>query len=334
MSLNFGTDNVYYVPEGEKLAFYDIYHMRRVGMDFSLWNVFYNNARIQYVKGEINNAWRRWSSTEKDPQSVEHARKTVHSFLEHLPVKRLSPRDQPDPTGILAPQDIYFWVKFSDRAVESFYPEDYPVKKRKTGKKASLPVIGSFYLSSIGDFELNIHEGVEERGFILEIPETGGIVIENLPPEQILPLDESFFGAFGSSGRGRVVNLSHDSSISRENMCCTPLHKIARDFFVTLYFHVATSVIYDVMLSFPEKSLTFIRALLGEIGFKPGPDHGGNRVYSRGQTHVQLYSNAAGKETLGSRFLKPFLLVTSYENSTDPSDRSKLMEELIPRLKK
>jgi hypothetical protein len=73
-----------------------------------------------------------------------------------------------------------------------------------------------------------------------------------------------------------------------------------------------------------------VRAAMSELGFKLICDQNGNALYSRGDSHIHLYANAIGKESTGSRFLRPFLLITCHEGEGAPGKRSQLMEEITP----
>jgi len=329
VTLNFGTDNVYYVPEGQPLIFFDIYNMRRLEFHIGRWGLFYNQARMEYITNAVNSARSVWSRHQGRNQETEGNLKKVQSFLSDFP-RRPFPSTPPlDLKNIFSLRGITFWVRCSDTPLESFFEEDYNERPVTSGGAGYTPLMGAIQLSSIGDYELDIHEGIEPEGFFLEIPK-GSITIASLPPEEILPLDEGFFGAFGSSGNGHVINLTHESKVSEENLVCVPFERIGEHYYATLYFHLGTDAEFDVIHRFHEKRLGFVRAAMSELGFKLVCDKNGNALYTRGNSHIHLYANATGKESAGSRFLNPFLLITCHEGESAPGKRSQLMEEIIP----
>jgi len=323
------------VPDGEKLAVYDIYNMRRLCLDIGSWAMFFNEAHQDRIGKEIDSARERWEKHQQSRESIARGKEAIDAFLTDFPWQSYPRKSFPNVREIFHPQEITFWVRFSDTAQESFYMEDYHLPPTLPPQKgAPVPVIGSVYLSSIGDYELNIHEEVLDQGFFLRIPPERGVTNAPLLCDEILPLDEGYFGAYSASEKGRIINLTHDAHISGENLCCTPLYRIGSHLFITLYFHLRTNVEYDVLLRFPERKIPYARALLSEIGFKRSSEHHQNEIYQREESLVHLYINAAGKESLGSFYLPPFFLVSSHEGSRDPATRSKLMEEFIPRFKR
>lgn len=334
LTLNFGTDNIYFVPEGKSLRIFDIYHMRCRELDLTHWNLHFNSSEFNQIENALHEAGTRWEKSIKHKNTRTRGKQILQSFLQNFPNDSDPAQPCSDIQRLFSHQQITFWVRCSDTAQESFYAEDYPESSPVRTNKVSVPVMGSIFLSGIGDFELCIHENVIRGGFFLGFPEHTGIVGYPLPPDEILPLDEEFFGAFGSSGLGRIINLTHDSRISAENLCCTPLFRTGPHFYVTLYFHLVTKVDFDVLLRIPERKIAYMRSVLAELGFKLFFQYKENRVYRRKESVVHLYSNAVGKESFNHPFLSPFLLITLNEGSTDPSTRSKLMAEFLPRISK
>ncbi|HRR99621.1 MAG TPA: hypothetical protein P5128_05165 [Candidatus Sumerlaeia bacterium] len=329
MTLNFGTDNVYYVPEGQPLVFFDIYHMRRLDFNLERWELFYNKAHVKYIRKNVESARDLWFKHQKKNSRAPKVLKKLSNFLDELPERIYSVSQPFDIKAAVSPAEISLWVRCSDAPQESFFEEDY--KEQTTTQElgcATLPVIGAFIFSSIGDYELNIHDQVEKHGFFLEIPEDG-LVSLPLSPEAILPLETGFFGANGSSGDGMIINLNHESNISDENLVCAPLYRIGLDFFATLFFHLKTPVNYDVIKSFPEKKLNFARSVLAELGFKHVLDKSGNALYQRGKSSIHLYTNAVGKETIGAAFMRPFYFIASHEGSLAPAKRAQLLKEIL-----
>ena len=331
MSLNFETDNVYFVPPGQRFILYDIYHMRRLELDLDIWRLYYNQSGMKRIGKAVKTAESLWLEEHRDAREVEQARKEVKSFLSHFPTRPFPSRKGRRLEEKFSPQKITLWVRCSDKALESFEGEDYREKGPDSSRGISNPIEGSVYLSSIGDYELSIHAGMEPQGFFLKVPSRGGVTEHALPPDELLPLGEEFFGAFGSSGKGRLINLTPDARVSKENLACTPLYRIDSHYFATLYFHLQTIDVFDVLLRFAERKIEYTRALLAELGFKKALMINGNELYKRGGALLHLYINAAGKESFGSFYLPPFLLITQNEGKTDPASRSKLMEELLPR---
>lgn len=334
MTLNFGTDNIYFVPEGKSLCIFDIYNMRCRELDLAHWNLYFNSEKFARIEHAVHEALTKWEKLMKHNETRIQGRRIVKSFLQHFPNNSCPVENSFDVGPLFSPQQITLWVRCSDTAQESFYLEDYHESASIQSNRISVPVMGSVFLSQIGDFELSIHEDSVLDGFFLGLPENTGIKDYPLPPDQILPLDEEFFGSYGSSSLGRIVNLTHDARICEENLCCSPLFRIGPHFFVTLYFHLVTKVTFDVLLRIPERKIGYLRSVLSELGFKLSSRHKENEVYIREDSIIHFYSNAMGKESLNSSFLPPFLLITMNEGSMDPSARSRLMAEFLPRISK
>ena len=308
--------------------------MRKVEMDCAHWSLFYNTEGLPAIRNALKAALKRWEKHQKTTDRLKNGKQILDSLIASLPLRKFPTRNLLNLEKYFSPQEITFWVRCSDTPLESFFKEDYSAKKPTPEKTLSIPLVGSIHITAIGDFELSIPQEIESRGFFLEVPQDGGITTAPLPPDEILPLDEGFFGAWGSSAKGRLINLSHNAEVCEENLCCTPLHAIGSHYFATLYFHLRTKVEYDVVLRLSEKSLEYAYAHLTELGFKPLREYVGNTVFKRKDSIIHLYTNAAGKETLGARFLPPFLLITLNKGSTNPALRSRLMEELLPRFSK
>jgi len=332
MTLNFGTENIYFVPEGEKFCFIDMYHMKRKEWDISKWQVFFNKNHMQDIRLSFDTALKRWqNSLEKGKKkSSSQRKKNLGSFVDNIPYKRYPSQGILGANSLLSPQETTLWVRFSDIPQESFFSEDYQEHLKDTRKRIAVPVMGSFFLSHIGDFELNIHENVFDKSFFLSIPRNKPVLESDLPPERLLPLDEEFFGAFGSSGKGRMINLTHKARISKENLFCLPLCRSGVYFFATLYCHIRTNAEFDVVFTFSENKIDYARSVLAELGFTITCKCNSNEIHTRNRTVVHLYTNAVGKETFSSPFLPPFIFVTAYKGSSDPGKRSQLMEELLP----
>ncbi|MBN1901133.1 hypothetical protein JW926_07405 [Candidatus Sumerlaeota bacterium] len=334
MTLNFGTDNVYFVPEGGNLRIFDIYQMRRLELDIAGWNLYFNFQKFDQIDNAVRTALAAWGKNNKNPEISENAIRTVDSFLQNFPRNPYPGENHFPIDQKFSPQAISMWIRCSDTAQESFFIEDYRESTPIPSHPISFPVIGSVFLSRIGDFEFNVHEDCGSDGFFLQMPDPSCIRDYPLSPDQILPLDEEFFGSFGSSGLGRMVNLTYDAKVCEENLGCTPLFRIGENFFVTLYFHLATNAEFDVLFRIPERKTRYIRSVLSELGFEKYSEYRENVVYKRGESILHFYSNAAGKESFSMPFLPCFILITLHEGSRDPAARSRLMAEFLPRISK
>jgi hypothetical protein len=328
VSLNFGTENIYFVPEGNKFHFFDIYNMRKLEFDFSSWSIFFNKHRFDAIRDTICFAINDWEKNKKDTEETADAGKICNNFINSVPLGKYPDKNFLDLNKIVSPQKILFWTRCSDKTLESFFKEDYSSRKKVPGKKYSIPLVGSFFVSSIDDYELNIVEKAEPQGFFIDLPKKNGISVHLLSPLELLPFHEEFFGAYGSSGMGRAVNLTSDAKIARENLCCTPLNRIGSDFFTTLYFHIRTNLKHKVIFRLNSMQTRQAAQIMANNGFEILINNSGNYVFRRKDSLVHLYLNAMGKETMKTSFLPPFFFISLNCGSIDPEIRSELRDEI------
>lgn len=329
MSIGFGTDNIYYVPEGEYLSVIDLYHFHRVMLKPAEWSLFYDADRVGYCIEQIATFLSQWKEGREAEQITEAATISA-SFLDSLVTCPTPKQFHSGLKDVFEPQNVVYWIRCSDAPLESFFPEDYQKSPSGVKVEKAMPVIGSFRLSVLDDAEIPLHKSEEDTGFYLHASEES-YYRETLDPLTLLPLNEGFFGSHGSSGKGRVINLDHDARISNENMICTPLHTNGKYFYATLYCHLKTQVNYQVIFPFPERRMDFANALFSELGYESVKQENGNEIFRRGDDIVHYYSNAAGKETLGKTNLKPFIVAVMAGKSTAPSRRAPLLQEFRKR---
>ena len=124
MTLNFGTDNVYYVPEGQPLVFFFFFYMRRLDFNLERWELFYNKAHVKYIRKNVEAARDLWFKHQKKNPRAPQALKKLSNFLDELPERIYSVSQPFDIKAAVSPAEISLWVRCSDPPQESFFEED------------------------------------------------------------------------------------------------------------------------------------------------------------------------------------------------------------------
>lgn len=333
-SLNFGCDNIYYIPEGEPLRIYDLYNWRVLEVDTSRLNVFLNQNYLPAVKEKIYEARERFCQKEKGVNR-EALQEHIDKFLAGIRLKEIQGVDlrstQAVVDSLFYPQSIRVWLRISDEPLESFFEEDYPERSSQpcpSTQSIMLPVNGSIYLGCVQEFETALPLDTETGGFpfFLQMDREKTVRVVEISPFDFLPLIDDFCGAFGSSGRGNLINYTHHATLSQENLAAIPLYKVNDSFYATLYFSLTTKAEYDVMIRIPERQFANVFKTICKAGFQVVKEYAENYIFRRGDDVIHLYGGAVSKESLsGSRFLPPFILVVANDTNFSPEQRSKLL---------
>jgi hypothetical protein len=83
-----------------------------------------------------------------------------------------------------------------------------------------------------------------------------------------------------------------------------------------------------------EERVDEMAGLIKGLGYNVVKENSGNWIFKKGGDVVHYYGNAAGKESLGSRFASPMILVVRADGKGDVQSRSNLTEELRESLAK
>lgn len=328
MTLNFETDNIFYVPEGRSLHIYDLYDWRIISLDVHKFRLYLNTTYLHDIKKKVSEAYRRSFAKRSLASQKEEVQTRLKEFFNCLELANAPAQQNLSLERIFAPQLATFWVRVSDSPLESFFSDDYQQSQPTTSPLNIIPLYGSLLFSALGDYELMLPQEDYDQAFLLDVPTTLGLTVSPLPADQLLPIDNEFCGSFGYSNKGNLITYTQSSEISKENLCCIPLYRIRNNLYVTLYLHLKTPVEYDIMVKPPEHALSTLHNLFAEHGFQRIYEEKGNAIYRRQDDVLHLYENVAGKESLGSRFFAPFILLVQKNGTHDPAERSKLIDEL------
>ncbi len=328
MALNFETDNIFYVPEGGRLRIYDLYQWRIVSLDVHNFRLYLNTTYLADIKKKVNEAYRRSIAKKSHTSRKDKVQAKLKGFFNSLEVVSAPAEQNPLLQRIFAPQQATFWVRLSDGPLESFFPDDYQEIRPAPRAHNIFPLYGSLVFSALGDYEFRLPRERYDQAFLLDVPSTTGITVSDLPADQLLPIDNEFCGSFGYSNKGNLITYTKSSEMSTENLCCIPLYRIHNSLYATLYLHLQTPVEYNVIIKPRERLLATLHNLFAEHGFHRIHEQNGNTIYRRQDDVLHVYENVAGKESLSSRFLAPFILIVQKNGTHNPGQRSKLIDEL------
>jgi hypothetical protein len=318
VTTNFDTDNIFYVPQQNQLRLFDLYGWRRVDLDVHRLNIFLNEPYLSRITEKLLEI--------SDRCNVD--KNIVAGFLAQIPVHHVQRSDAPVLLDVLEPQRLTFWARISDVPQESFALEDYELGDPKHVESFAIPLYGSFFFSSLQNYELNLPFEEGNEAFLLEIPRDDALAVNSLSAQDFLPILDEFCGYYGYSNRGNLVNYTMTGEIARDCLGCLPLFRIGDDLFATLYFHINTPVEHSLTISVPEDKIDAVLVPLKKMGFAICTERSGNWILSRGNDVIHYYANAAGKESLGSRFLAPFILVASADGNREPAARASLRNDI------
>ena len=336
-TVNFGSDNIYYVPEGEPLAIYDIYNWRIIELYIDELRVYQNERHLPIIKEALRQEAEQLIKKHRDlnPKLLQLQ---IEDFLSGFEIRDLPPADLSDVQflgkDLFFPQTAALWLRISDVPLETFYDEDYRELPMygSVEEEILVPINASLYLDCLDEYEksLPLDNELSTPPFAVGFEEDTIVVIKELSPFSFLPMIDEYCGAFGSSGRGILMNYTHHSSISEENLAAIPLYSQGDTHFVTLYFSLITNSTQEIIYRFTEKQYDTALEKLIEQGFKVVKEFGDNYIIRRGDDIVHLYGAAIDKESLaGERFLPPFMLVTANDANVNPDERSRLLSTLI-----
>jgi hypothetical protein len=346
-SLNFGTDNIFYVPEDKTLTIFDIYNWRVIELDISRIRCYLNTGHEPFVRDKIRDSTQLTFEKDKDREKVlAEVEEAIEEFMvgfQRRAFPTLASQDADEITrDLFYPQSIVFWVRISDVSLESFFDEDYGElgDLHSFNDEVIIPINTAIYLNCLETLEqaFPIEKESGTYPFALGFSEEGTVEIQELSPFELLPLIDDYCGAYGSSGRGIMINYTHHTTVSEVNLASVPLYKSGPRHYVTLYFSLSTNVDKDITLRLTEKQFRESVSKLEGVGFQVVKTEGANYVMRRGDDVVHLYGSAMSKEALtGSMYLSPFLLVAANDTDMDPERRSELLSlflQLFPTRRK
>ncbi|MDX2177406.1 MAG: hypothetical protein SF028_13150 [Candidatus Sumerlaeia bacterium] len=331
MSINFGTENIVFVPPGGLLRVYDLQRWQVLAVD-ALHAVLAAtptgadafSAKLESSLGTLR-ASKRFS-----PRAAEFG--ALGAELDEALLSR--PRDaDPEAAGLaerLAAEGFVLWARVSDAPAESFAEEDYDEHQGAApGPGRSLPLYGSLHIERMDDFESAVPRVGAEAPFVLTAPEERGFAVAPIPVEEPLPLVHEFCGARGASSRGNSVNLSPKVSVEPEHILCAPLHRVGRSFFATLYGHLSAPAGPPVLAKLDPRAMRAVAAVLERSRYEAPAGGADWRCYRRGGDAVHLYYGLPGKESDGVFALPGFAVAASADGSHLAEPRAELLRMLL-----
>lgn len=336
-TVNFGSDNIYYVSEGEPLTIYDIYNWRIIELYIDELRIYQNELHQPILQKILQQEAEQLTKKNRD-LNLKLMQLQIDDFLSGFESRELSPSEMSDvqflEKDLFFPQTATIWLRISDVPLETFYDEDYRELPMygSVEEEILVPINVSLYLECLDEYErgLPIDKELSTSPFAVGFEEDTFVVIKELSPFNFLPMIDEYCGAFGSSGRGILMNYTHHSSISEENLAAIPLYRQGDAHFVTMYFSLMTNSTLDIIFRFTEKQYDTALEKLEEKGFKVVKEFGDNYIIRRGDDIIHLYGAAVDKESLaGERFLPPFMLVGANDAAVEPEERSRLLSNLI-----
>jgi len=322
MSLNFESENIFYVPEGEMLTFYDIFKWRKILFNIFKFKVKLNQLRKQIISNRIIDNLEIIKS--ENVEEYEEKKERMKYFLDNISYFDQDQITFADPQTLKNFVDISFWVRISDKPLESYFEADYLNEIVDDEDYFNLPVVGGIPLSSLNDFEMNFFDN--EMDIILQIPKKDGVILKPLEVDGFLPIVEEFCGYFGTSNRGNLVNYDLFGTIARENLCCTPISKKERNLYQTLYFQIKTDCQFNLL-----KTVVSNKAVerLKVLKFKEIKREEKRIIFTRNDDVVHLYIELPGVEYSDYPVVPTFLIAVQYKGSVEPKDRDILMREIL-----
>ena len=322
MSLNFESENIFYVPEGEMLTYYDIFKWRKILFNTLKFKVKMNRFRKQIIYERITENLEIIRS--ENLSEYEEKKGKLKGFLENISFFDQENTILTDPNTLKNFVDISFWVRISDTPLESYFEEDYLDGVVSEKEYFNLPIVGGIPLSSLNDFEMNFFDN--ELDIILQIPKKHGIILKPLEVNEFLPITDEFCGYFGTSNIGNLINYDLSGKIAKENLCCSPISQKEKNLYHTLYFQIKTDSQYDLLKTVnPNKAVERLK----NLRFRVVKEERRAIVFLRNDDIVHLYTDCPGVEYSDYPVVPTFLIAVQSKGSYEPKDRELLMKEIL-----
>ncbi|GAB4325347.1 MAG: hypothetical protein Kow0059_21380 [Candidatus Sumerlaeia bacterium] len=345
----FGTDNVFFVPEGTPLIFFDLYHACAWKLDVLQAQTIAAETMRQPLRDRLAAALDEHFEANPDLTGGqrEELRRRVQGFFDAIRwigdeagYEAAWPLD-----ALVAPLTATLWIRLSDAPLESFAEEDYRTGDEADGPADAAqytPLFGALELRALGQWELKMPGEPGRMPFFLRWPDASrAIRREPLDPLQPLPIVEEYIGTAGVSALGHVANYTLKGALSEENSGAVPLCRQGGGrLFVTLYFHLAQHVEFDVTFNRLPAHPRLVHERLTANGFAAVRHDAGWVIYARGlatapavgpddwRDVIHFYYDIEGKESYERPSAQPFLWIARAGGSPEPGERSKLIEEL------
>ncbi len=329
MSLNFGTDNIIYIPEGGRLNIFDVYRWERRTLDVQRSTVRLRSSAMERLKKEIARCVKDLDKHAETRSALVENKVALKAFLKDLTESEVNTITVP-----FAPQtesDMTWWVRLSDHPVESFHSEDY--EETTDGLASELfarRLYGSCSITAGEQHEIPFPAEGDKAAFEWLAP---FMECESIDPTEPLPIAREFCGASGVSAFGNSVNIDTKGELAATHLGCCPIRIIGGGTFATLYFSMLSDVRARVMSQLTAGWLDRIPELLKQSKFQEYPSGMNWRIFERNGDVVHVYENLEGKESAGYLTMPPFLLVASAGGDPSPQLRELLLDSILDVLK-
>ena len=224
------------------------------------------------------------------------------------------------------------WIRFTDRAAESFDPEDYDEARAHEELSDAFPVFGALSLEEAGGLEAPL-PGMGPDAPIWLVAPQGSLRLEELDALAPLPVVAEYCGVEGVSARGFTTNLHYRAEVSPEHTFCTPLRRVGDTLFATLYFHLSSPWEGGPLaLALSAAQLERMGEVLGRSRFEVVQRGDNWTILRRGGDVLHFYTGLPGRESAGALTIQPFLLAASAGGDFEPAARAALLANLAQAL--
>ncbi|MEO8376088.1 MAG: hypothetical protein ABI579_00320 [Candidatus Sumerlaeota bacterium] len=328
----FGNNDIIYVPQGQPLVFEDVYRWRRFEIDVEKFGLRVRSAAFKTISDRMRGALQIAGHNQEFIKKFPNATAETDAMLHDLSLITGSLHGELPASlkHFLHTADGSWWLKISDKAAESFHEDDYErTLKPVAGECVPYLTYGIFEIERLDNVEIALSEGEDgELPFAIDLPAEGGLSRSAMDPFMPLPLIKEYCGVHGVSAYGKTVNVSTIGEVSGTHQFCTPLGRIGKHLFATLYIHYGVNVEAPVMARIPDQVLQNYVDALTKSGFEV--KGGGNtwQIFARGGDVVHMYVGLDGKESEGLEVMPSTILVASAAGEFDPMMRAELLEAI------
>lgn len=324
----FGSDNLVYTPQGQRLILDDVYRWQRFEFDIHRFGLRVRSTAFDDISLRVRALLETISASQRFEGNAEELAAEVNAALAGLASMAggLEGEFRGSLRDVLGTDEGAWWVRISDGPAESYHADDY--ERAITPPPNARPhlLYGNVRIDKLEGCEIELPGDEEGLPFALDIPAQDGTTRAPIPVLEPLPLIDEFCGTNGVSARGRTVNINARGEVSASHEFCTPLGTIEGGLFATLYLHLSQRTIDRVAAPLKRPHLPRVIALLERSHFKLANEGNLFRIYERDGDIIHLYDGLEGKESEGSHTMPPLLLVAQAGGLHEAALRADLLE--------
>lgn len=324
----FGSDNLVYTPQNQRLILDDVYRWQRFEFDIHHFGLRMRSTAFDDVSLRMRAFLETVSASPRFEGNAEEIAAEVNAALAGLAslAGGLEGEFRGTLRDVLGTDEGAWWVRIGDIPAETFHPDDYERAITQVANPRAHLLYGHVGLSRLEGSEIELPGDEEGLPFALDIPAQDGTTRVPIPVLEPLPLIDEFCGTNGVSARGRTVNINARGEVSASHEFCTPLGTIEGGLFATLYLHLSQHTIDRVAAPLKRPQLARVLSLLERSHFKLANEGNLFRIYERDGDVIHLYDGVEGKESEGSHTMPPFMLVAQSGGLHDAALRADLLE--------